>query len=123
MTHSSCGRRTRCRRHGISSRAPSHVPDSYNRKPAALPQVMTAAMERGDDALRLRATDVLLAAGQHDPGPLRAFIEGPPPEGRRLFGALISTLREPNSNGLQEQVCLSCSSGTQAVDAVENKGR
>lgn len=71
-------------------------------------------MERGDDALRLRACDVLLAAGQHDPQPLRLFIEGAVPGGppgakpakdnRRLLGTLIATLGTPNENGLQEQV-------------------
>jgi hypothetical protein len=77
-------------------------------------QIMAAAMERGDDALRLRACDVLLAAGQHDPQPLRLFIEGAVPGGppgakpsednRRLLGTLIATLGTPNENGLQEQV-------------------
>ena len=66
------------------------------------------------DALRLRACDVLLAAGQHDPQPLRLFIEGAVPGGppgakpaednRRLLGTLIATLGTPNENGLQEQV-------------------
>lgn len=79
-------------------------------------QIMAAAMERGDDALRLRACDVLLAAGQHDPQPLRLFIEGAVPGGppgskpaednRRLLGTLIATLGTPNENGLQEQVRL-----------------
>jgi len=66
-------------------------------------QVMTAAMEKGDDVLRLRACDVLLAAGQHDPQPLRAFIEANEVN-RRLLGILIATLGTPNANGLQEQV-------------------
>ena len=66
-------------------------------------QVMTAAMEAGDDTLRLRACDVLLAAGQHDPQPLRAFIEGGD-DSRRLLGTLIATLGTPNEGGLQEQV-------------------
>lgn len=54
-------------------------------------------------ALRLRAMDVLLAAGQHDPGPLRAFIEARPEQGR-LLGLLIQTLGEASEGGLQEQV-------------------
>lgn len=66
-------------------------------------KVMTAAMERGDDVLRLRACDVLLAAGLHDPQPLRAFIEAGD-DNRRLLGILITTLGTPNANGLQEQV-------------------
>lgn len=79
-------------------------------------QVMAAAMDKGDDVLRLRACDVLLAAGQHDPQPLRAYIEGG--EGnRRLLSTLIQTLGTPNENGLQEQVAcapltLSPGSGT-----------
>jgi hypothetical protein len=77
-------------------------------------QIMAAAMERGNDALRLRACDVLLAAGQHDPQPLRLHIEGavpgappgakPSEDNRRLLGTLIATLGTPNDNGLQEQV-------------------
>ena len=68
-------------------------------------RVMTAAMGRSDDSVRLRAMDVLLAAGQTDPGPLRTFIELGP-EQQRLLGLLIQTLADVSEGGLQEQVPL-----------------
>ncbi len=46
--------------------------------------------------------DVLMAAGAHDPSPLRAFIEAPPHQGR-LLGLLIQTLGQAGEGGLQEQ--------------------
>lgn len=66
-------------------------------------RVMSAALERTSDSLRLRAMDVLLAAAQHDPQPLRDYIEGAP-EQRRLMELLIKALSDVSQGGLQEQV-------------------
>lgn len=65
-------------------------------------RVMAAALERPNDSLRLRAMDVLLAAAQHDPAPLRAFIEASPQQGR-LMSLLIKALSHVSEGGLQEQ--------------------
>ena len=58
-----------------------------------------AALAGGDEALRLRALDVLLAAVAHDPGPLREHLLRP--EGRPLFGLLLQPLLAGGAVGLQ----------------------
>lgn len=65
-------------------------------------RVMAAALERPSDSLRLRAMDVLLAAAQHDPGLIRAYIEAGSEQGR-LLEFLIKTLADISQGGLQEQ--------------------
>lgn len=62
--------------------------------------VLASVLISGDADARLRAADVLLANVAHDPGPLRAYLQG---DGSQLFLALVAAVLDPEAAGLQEQ--------------------
>lgn len=63
---------------------------------------MTDVIADGDDELKLRATDVLLSALQHDAAAMRVFLERQ--KDRRLMVLLADLLARGKDGGVQEQV-------------------
>ncbi|KAK9804713.1 hypothetical protein WJX72_001481 [[Myrmecia] bisecta] len=65
-------------------------------------EVMTGVMRSGSDDLRLRATDVLLSALQHDASPMRSFALKQ--RDHELMRLLMGALLDGEHSGLQRQV-------------------
>lgn len=84
----------------------SHKGQFYNRvNKLGLYEVLTVIMRHGGEGLRLRATEILLTAVQHEAFPLRKFLREQP--GNELMCLLVQCLLAPEPQamgGLPEQV-------------------